>query len=82
MSDNPEDLQALTGRYQAISNRFTYHPPTTQQATTYRTIRMQAKELAFLIEEFCPESEEKRAALTRLDEAVMHANAAIARHTT
>lgn len=71
----------LTDRYSTITNRFTYHSPTEQQIVTYATIRRQAKELAFLIEEFCPDSDEKTTALTRLDEVVMHANAAIARHS-
>lgn len=68
-------------RYEKISNRFTYHPPTDQQIVTYKTLRTQAKELAFTIEEFCPASDEKTTALERLDEVVMHANASIARHS-
>lgn len=71
----------LSHRYEAISNRFVYHPPTDAQVITYQTLRRHAKELGYLIEELCPESEEKKTALIRLDETVMHANAAIARHT-
>lgn len=78
MSDSTEDL---ADRYEAISNRFTYHPPTDKQVTIYQMIRRRAKELGFLIEDHCPASDEKRTALERLDEVVMHANAAIARHT-
>lgn len=67
--------------YAAIANRFTYHAPTPAQTTQYKVIRRQAKELGFLIEAYCPDSEEKSTALIRLDEAVMHANAAIARNS-
>lgn len=68
-------------RYEEIANRFTYHPPTHTQELQYKVIRRHAKELGFLIEQYCPVSEEKKTALNRLDEVVMHANAAIARHS-
>lgn len=71
----------LTDHYAEISNRFTYHPPTHEQTLIYQMIRRRAKELGFLIEDHCPVSDEKKVALERLDEVVMHANAAIARHT-
>lgn len=72
---------AVPDRHKAISNRFTYHAPTEQQVKKYGSLRTRGKELAFLIEELCPDSDEKREALVRLDEVIMHANAAIARHS-
>lgn len=73
---------SVPDRYKGISNRFTYHAPTEQQIKKYGSLRTRGKELAFLIEDLCPDSEEKTTALTRLDEVIMHANAAIARHTS
>jgi hypothetical protein len=65
----------------SISNRFVYHPPTEKQIKTYGSLRTRAKEFAFLIEEVCPDSDERDYALHYLDMVVMNANAAIARHT-
>lgn len=42
-------------------------------------IREKAKELALLIADTVPAGREQSTALTRLEEAVMHANAGIAR---
>jgi hypothetical protein len=61
-----------------IVNRFTYHPPHSDQAVRYEELRGAAKVLAMKIADRCPPSREKSLALTRLQEAVMWANAAIA----
>lgn len=63
-----------------LANRFTYHAPIGDQPERYRIVREKALEFAQLIVTHCPSSPERSTALTRLDEAVMHANAAIARH--
>ena len=63
-----------------IENRFTYHSPKPGQPKLYEEIRDTAKLLAYKIEDECPASREKSLALTRLEEAVMWANAAIARN--
>jgi hypothetical protein len=63
-----------------LSERFTHHAPTPQQIKKYGSLRTRAKELAFLIDELCPHSEERDYALHYLDAVVMNANAAIARH--
>jgi len=68
-------------RLKYISDRYTYHPPTEEQITKYGSLRTKVKELAFLIEEVCPDSEEKAAAFASLDLTLMNANASIARHT-
>ena len=59
--------------------RFTYHPPKGDQAQKYVQIRDKAKELAVIMIERCPESRELSLAITKLEEAVFWANAAIAR---
>ena len=63
-----------------LDNIYTYHSPKPGQPETYQAIREKAKELASLIEEVCPESREKSIAHTRIEEAVMWANASIARN--
>lgn len=62
-----------------IENRFTYHRPTEAQAAKYPRIRDKAKELAYLIDELCPNGREKALAMTKLEECVMWANASISR---
>jgi len=63
-----------------IEKAFTYHAPKAGQVPRYEDIRATAKELAVTIDDYCPDSLEKSLALTKLDEAVMWANAAIARN--
>lgn len=63
-----------------IENNFSYHVPKEGQPELYNTIRNKAKELAEVIEATCPDSREKSLAMTKLEEAVMWANASIARN--
>lgn len=63
---------------QDINNRFTYHAPTGSQPGRYVDIREKARELAYLIVQCSNESREQSLALTKLQEAVMWANAGIA----
>lgn len=63
----------------ALHRRFTYHAPRGSQPHRFLAIREQALALAKLICTECPESPERSTALTKIDEAVMFANAAIAR---
>ncbi len=63
-----------------LANRFTYHPPRPGQPETYQLIRDRAHALALDITEHAPPSRERSLALTKLEEAVMWANAAIARN--
>ena len=68
-----------------IDIRFTYHPPTDlerdglSQRSRYETLRQEANLLARKIAKWCPESRESSLALTKLEEAIFWANAAIAR---
>lgn len=63
-----------------IENNFRYHSPKAGQPEQYTAIREKAKELAYLIEQECPNSREKSVAFTNLETAVMWANASIARN--
>jgi hypothetical protein len=62
-----------------IENRFSYHAPKDGQPAQYEAIRAKAKELAYLIENVAPSSREKSLSMTKLEECVFWANAAIAR---
>lgn len=65
-------------RDDALNNLFTHHPPKGDQVERYQKIREAGKELATLIEEFCPPGIERTEALLNVRQAVMWANAAIA----
>lgn len=66
--------------YADLAKRFTYHPPKAGQAARYESIRHRAKELAVYLSNATPPSREQALALTKLEEAVFWANAAIARN--
>lgn len=63
-----------------IENIYTYHAPKAGQPERYELIRNKAKDLAKTIEKACPDSREKSLAFTKLEDAVMWANASIARN--
>ena len=65
---------------QDLKKRFTYHPPKEDQPKKYDDIRKNALAFAMLIDEICPDSREKSLAITALEEAVMWANASVARN--
>lgn len=61
-----------------IEREFTYHAPSGTQPERYVKIRDKAKELAFVIAECVPMCADQTAAIRKLREAVMTANAGIA----
>ena len=63
-----------------FENTYTYHAPKGDQTARYAKLRAKARELAELIEACCPDSREKSLAHTKVEEATMWANAAIARN--
>ena len=66
--------------YDRIENDFSYHPPASEDVVEYFTaLRSYAKNFAHLIDSLVPDGREKSLALTRLEEAVMWANAGLAR---
>lgn len=66
--------------HEDLLNRFTYHPPKDGQPERYQSIRDAGLKLALLINANTPPSREQSLALTHIEDAVMWANAAIARH--
>ena len=62
-----------------IGRRFAYHAPSDGQPARYERIRAEARDLAVTLDGLCPESRELDLAMTSLEQAVMWANAAIAR---
>lgn len=63
-----------------LENRFSYHSPKPGQPEQYQAIRDMAKDLAYLIDELCPNPREKALAITNLEQSVFWANASIARY--
>ena len=63
-----------------VDNVFTYHAPKPGQPEKYEAIRDKAKEFCQLIDELTPESREQSIAATKIEEAVMWANAGLARN--
>ncbi len=61
-----------------LKHSFTYHAPTSEQIPKYEQLRGLAGTFAESINSLCPESREKSLAITKLEEAVMWANKAIA----
>lgn len=66
-------------RLAELDNRFEYHAPKGDQVARYAAIRAKARELALVIVQNTPFSREQALAMTHVDEAMMFANAAIAR---
>lgn len=61
-----------------IENWFSYHSPTDKQIGAYQVIRSTARSLATVILDNTPPSADQTAAIRKLRECVMTANAAIA----
>jgi len=63
-----------------INDRFTFHPATENTANLYEKIRALGKNMAIDLQHYCPDSAELAHAINHIDQAVMWANAAIARN--
>lgn len=61
-----------------IENWFTYHSPNSEQLPKYQAIREAGKNLATVILDNTPTTADQTAAIRKVREAVMTANAAIA----
>lgn len=67
---------------QELNTRFNYHPPAHPGvARNHERIREGLKSAALLVREYCPGCEERDTAIQKLEEAMMWANAAIARRS-
>ena len=62
-----------------IERRFTYHKPSANKADTHAMIRAMGQRFAELVNIVCPDGREKSLAITNIEQAVMWANAAVAR---
>jgi len=69
----------MSDNEQRILHAFTYHPPTENQVLRFQTLREDAADFARVLDMVCPEGREKTLAMTKLEEVVMWANAAVAR---
>ena len=63
-----------------MTKRFSYHKPKNDQPKRYEEIRDTFLAVALGLKQNCPESKELSLAITKLEEACMRANAAIARN--
>lgn len=63
-----------------LLKRFSYHAPKDDQPARYIALRENARVLATQIIQYAPDSRERSLAITKLEEAVFWANAAIARN--
>ena len=63
-----------------LSRIFSYHSPSEKQIPKYQRIRDTGYEFAVYLKNNCPKSVEADIALQKIEEAVMWANAAIARN--
>jgi hypothetical protein len=63
--------------FEQVNNWFTYHAPDEAQQQALQVVREKAKQLALCIHELVPDSADKTAAMRKLRECVMTANAAI-----
>jgi glucose-6-phosphate 1-dehydrogenase len=74
MYEIKEDVRAR------LHNNFTYHEPKYNDTERYEELREAAKSLAEFLCRNCPPSSELSVALTKLEEVMFWANAAIARN--
>lgn len=80
MHPESEQEQPATAISPELVRRFTYHPPKGDQVHRYESIRAEGMTFATIISKLTPVSREQSLALTNLEQAVMWANAAIARN--
>lgn len=64
-------------KFQEVISRFTNHIPDSETLLRMKLIRNKVRELAYAIEQHCPESREKATALTQLSFVMMSANSGI-----
>lgn len=82
LSKSPILLRELTEAEEAeLAKRFTYHAPKVGQPQLYEDLRARAATLARRIAMTSPPCREQSLAITKLEESIMWANAAIARNS-
>lgn len=80
MGDQPAATQTRPGAVtkEAIDNWFCYHAPTASQQEFYVALRNAGRDLAMAILSLTPPGADQAAAIRKVREAIMTANAAIA----
>jgi len=73
-------LEKIRESMEKLHNNFTYHAPTTEAKKKFAALRTHFCGVAAAVDVACPNSREKSLALTKIEEAMMWANAAIARN--
>lgn len=63
-----------------LRERFFYHPPSEKGAEAHGMLSEFFLDVAQQVNDLCPEGRDKSLAFTKLEEAKMHASAAIARN--
>lgn len=67
--------------YEDLRNRFDYHQPSTEEIKNlHEAIRNHTLDLAAHLDRALPDCREKSLAITKLEEVMFWANAAVARH--
>lgn len=75
-----KETQNMTADFE-LSHRFKYHSPDDQKKQRHESIRAGIYEIARTCNDLLPVSREASLCLTKLEEALFWANAAIARHS-
>lgn len=65
-----------------LTNRFRFHAANEQKAGKHQLVRLKCYELSAELNDLLPEGREKSLAITKLEEVMFWANAAIARTRT
>lgn len=71
------ELNISKEQYDEVMSRFSFHTPDAEGVKDMEEIRVKCRELAFLIQNKCPNSREKSTALTQLSFVMMSANSSI-----
>jgi hypothetical protein len=64
---------------QDLEHRFNFHPADAEKAKKHETIRAECKQLAATVKTMVPPGREQALAITKIEEAMMWANAGLAR---
>lgn len=80
MTNEPVEQNQPSTYNTELRHRFDYHPPQTASAVkAHETVRSQCLELATVVEMLVPPGREQSLAIKKIEEAMMWANAGIAR---